>query len=158
MTWRGSTTPANRFFACLPYLLPLIESLAFGRYIFQQFPALQIIFVPLAPVISLYASIPFAGLIIFFGLLFGVVRNERINHFIRFNTMQAILLSIAVIISSIVTDWVLMPLNVALLTQTLASVIFLGVMIAVIYSVAQSVMGRYADIPTLSEAAYVQVR
>jgi len=45
-----------------------------------------------------------------------------------------------------------------LLTTTLFNTVFLGTLAAVIYSVAQSVLGRYAEIPTISEAAYSQVR
>jgi hypothetical protein len=30
MTWRGSITAQDRFFACLPYLLPLIEVTLLG--------------------------------------------------------------------------------------------------------------------------------
>ena len=32
MTWRGSTTVQDRIFACLPYLLPLLDGLKYGRY------------------------------------------------------------------------------------------------------------------------------
>jgi hypothetical protein len=37
-------------------------------------------------------------------------------------------------------------------------VVFLGVVAAVVYSVIQSAMGRYAEIPTISDAVYMQVR
>jgi len=36
--------------------------------------------------------------------------------------------------------------------------VFLGAIAAIIYSIVQSVLGRYAEIPTLSEAVYMQVR
>ena len=39
MAWRGSTTVKDRIFACLPYLLPLVEGLGFGGSLFQQFSA-----------------------------------------------------------------------------------------------------------------------
>jgi len=35
MTWRGSTTIKDRIFACLPYLLPLIEVFAFGEFLLR---------------------------------------------------------------------------------------------------------------------------
>jgi len=34
----------------------------------------------------------------------------------------------------------------------------LGTVAAVLYSIVQSALGRYAEIPTLSEAVYMQVR
>jgi hypothetical protein len=101
MTWRGSTTVPDRIFASLPYLLPLIDALSFGRFLFTQFPVLQLLLIPLAPLMELY-RLPFASLIIFFALYLGVVRNENISHFIRFNAMQAILLDIVLMLCGLV--------------------------------------------------------
>lgn len=158
MTWRGTTTVKDRIFACLPYLLPLVEGLAFGVVLFSQFPALQVLFVPLAPIVLLYSSIPFAGLIIFFALFLLVVRNENINHFIRFNTMQAILIDIVLLLCDLILP-ILSPIpGAGFAVQTLNNTIFLGVVIAVIFAVVQSLRGRYAEIPAISDAVYMQVR
>ncbi|MCU0568930.1 MAG: hypothetical protein MUF49_20315 [Oculatellaceae cyanobacterium Prado106] len=158
MTWRGSTTPQDRTFACLPYILPMIESIAFGAPFLSQFPVLGLLFVPLSPIILLYGSVPFAGLIIFFALYMGVVRNENISHFIRFNAMQAILIDIILILCQLIFSVLAPALQGGFILETLSSVVFLGAMVAIIYSVAQSVLGRYAEIPTLSDAVYMQVR
>ncbi|MEO1377426.1 MAG: Tic20 family protein [Cyanobacteria bacterium J06635_10] len=158
MTWRGSTTVKDRIFACLPYLLPLVEGIAFGSYLFAQFPPLRLILIPLSPAIAIYTGLPFAGLIIFFALFMLVVRNEKIAHFIRFNTMQAILLDIVLFLCRLLVN-VLSPVpgsNFAI--ETLANTIFIGLVAAVVYSVAQSLMGRYAEIPAISDAVYMQVR
>ncbi len=158
MTWRGSTTVQDRIFACLPYLLPLVEGLAFGRSLFEQFPSLITIFRPIFFLLGIYQGIPFAGLIVFFALFMLVVRNDKIAHFIRFNTMQAILLDIVLILCGLLVP-ILSPVpgsNFAV--ETLANTIFIGLVGAVIYSVAQTVMGRYAEIPALSDAVYMQVR
>lgn len=158
MAWRGTTTVSNRIFACLPYLLPLVSSLEFGRFLLQQVPILQLILIPLTPVLYIYSTIPFAGLIIFFLLFLLVVRNEKIPHFIRFNTMQAILLDILLVLCSLLLDILLRGLGTNLVTETLLNIIFLGTLAACGYSIVQSVLGRYAEIPTLSEAVYAQVR
>ena len=158
MTWRGTTTVKDRVFACLPYLLPLISALPFGIHLFQQFPALQVLFLPLQPVLIIYNAIPFAGLVVFFLLFLLVVRNERIAHFIRFNTMQAILLDILLVLCSLVFSILLPALQFNLLTETLVNIVFLGTLAACGYSVVQSILGRYAEIPALSEAVYAQVR
>jgi uncharacterized membrane protein len=158
MSWRGSTTISDRIFACLPYVLPLIEGLVFGSFLLRQFPALQVIFVPLMPALLVYRTVPFAGLIIFFALFLLVVRNERINHFIRFNTMQAILLDIILFLCTIVLQ-ILQPVpGTGFAIETLANTIFLGVVAAVVYAVVQSLLGRYAEIPAISDAVYMQVR
>ncbi len=158
MTWRGSISPQDRLFACLPYLLPVLDSLSFAAPFFNQFPALTPVLLPLQPLMAIY-SFPFASLIIFFMLFLLVVRNERISHFIRFNAMQAILLMIVLFLCQLVFQYILQPaLQGGLIVETLSNVVFLGAIAAVVYSVVQSALGRYAEIPTLSDAVYMQVR
>lgn len=157
MSWRGSNTISDRIFACLPYLLPVIEVFEFGRFLLAQFPPLQLLFLPLIPLLKIYYGVRFAGIIIFFALFFLVIRNEKISHFVRFNTMQAILLDIVIFLFSILTDFVgLVPAG-GFAIQTLSTTIFLGILGAVVYSIAQSLMGRYAEIPAISDAVYMQL-
>lgn len=159
MTWRGSTTVSDRIFACLPYLLPLIDGLVFGGFLLTQFPALRVLLIPLQPVLIVYGSLGSLGqLIVFFALFMLVVRNEKISHFIRFNTMQAILLDIVVFLCSILLR-ILTPIpGASFAIETVANTIFLGIVGAIVYSVIQSIIGRYAEIPAISDAVYMQVR
>ena len=157
MTWRGSTTVSDRIFASLPYLLPLVDGLMFGQFLFQQFPVLQLLLIPLAPLMQIY-RLPFASLIIFFALYLGVVRNENISHFIRFNAMQAILLDIVLMLCGLVLPILAKSFQIAFIAETLYNMVFLGVLAAFIYAVAQSTLGRYAEIPPISDAVYMQVR
>jgi uncharacterized membrane protein len=158
MSWRGSTTFPDRIFACLPYLLPLIEVFAFGQFFLSDFPLLGLIFLPLLPLLRIYYGVRYAGIIIFFALWLLVVRNEKISHFIRFNTMQAIILDIVIFLCSILTDIVKLVPGSGFAMQTLYTTIFMGIVAAVVYSVAQSLMGKYAEIPAISDAVYMQVR
>ena len=160
MTWRGSADVKDRIFASLPYLVPLFYSQQFGIFLLNQFPILNIIFIPVIPVAIVYRSIGgFAGLIIFFVLFLAVVRNERISHFIRFNTMQSILLGIALSLVGIVLNTVLLPIiGRGFLAETLYNVVFLGTIAACGYSMVQSWLGRYAEIPGISQSVYNQVR
>ena len=157
MTWRGSTTVSDRIFACLPYLLPLIDGLAFGQFLFEQFPVLQLLLIPLDPLRQIY-SLPFASLVIFFALYLGVVRNENISHFIRFNAMQAILLDIVLMLCGLVLPILRNAFQIAFIAETLYNMVFLGVLAAFIYAIVQSSLGRYAEIPPISDAVYMQVR
>ena len=159
MTWRGSTDTKDRIFAALVYLLPLYSAFAFGIFIFQQIPFLEAaLAIALYPLAFLYSSLgSFGSLIVFFVLFFAVVRNPRISHFIRFNTMQAILIDILVYLLGLVLGFVARGLGANLALETLYNVVFLGAFAACVYSIIQSVIGKYADIPTISEAAYSQV-
>jgi hypothetical protein len=158
MSWRGSTTVPDRIFACLPYSLPLIEALTFGATLFSQFPALQILLAPLLPFIIIYSAIPYREIVVFFALFLLVVRNERIAHFIRFNTMQALLLDIAIVLFGYLLGLIRLVPGAGFAIQTLSTTIFLGVVAASLYSIGQSLFGRYAEIPAISDAVYMQVR
>lgn len=149
----------ERAIAALVYLLPLIYALPFGLILLKQFPFLSIIYAPLSPLISIYYGLPFAGLIVFFALYFAIVRNEKASYFVRFNTMQAILLDILLILCSVLISILEMGLGrTSLLIETLNNTVFIGTLVACFYSIAQSVRGQYAEIPTISEAASSQIR
>ena len=160
MTWRSSTTPLDRIFAALVYLIPLYDGIVYGRFLFVQFPFLTYLQYPLLPLAIVYSLIPFGlgSFVVFIALFVGVVRNEKIPHFIRFNTMQAILISIVLAIVSLIYQVVLAPLIRGFFAEVLFNTIFLGVLAMVGYSVVQSARGRYAEMPVISEASYLQTR
>ncbi|MBE9114331.1 hypothetical protein IQ249_00320 [Lusitaniella coriacea LEGE 07157] len=168
MAWHGSTDTKDRIFAALPYLLPLFYVVyaapnpfqPFSYFLLKSFAILRVILIPLEPVKLLYTFIPFAGLVIFFVLFLAVVRNERISHFIRFNTLQAILLDLLLFLLALAFNIIVNPLlggNLFAL-EIVYNIVFLGVLALCGYGIVQSLLGRYAEIPNLSEAVYAQVR
>ncbi len=162
MTWSSSPNIRDRIFAALPYILPIVAALPYGLQLTAQFPVFGYILLPLSPLISIYIglqrTIPFFVLIIFFALILLVVRNDSISRFIRFNTMQAILLSLIFAIVGLILSLLDPSIFGALLFNTLSNVLFLGMLIAVGFSLVQTFRGLYAEIPTISEAVHMQVR
>ncbi len=166
MSLRGSTTVSDRIFACLAYLLPLLDLIVLvgGPLVINKSlltPLLAAIMIPLQPLLAVYFSLGgMTAFIVFFALFLLVVRNESIPHFIRFNVMQAILFGIVLSLIGILWRYVLVSIlgGTGLLTLTLFNAIFLGMIVAVGYSIVQSALGRYAEIPTVSDAVYMQVR
>jgi len=154
----SSTDFPDRLFGSLVYVVPLISSIPFGTFLFQQFPQIQFIFLPLMPFIQIYQSIPFAGFLIFLLLFLAVVRNEKIPHFIRFNTMQALLIDILLTLFSLILSIIPAGIGLNLVIETLVNMVFLATLVACFYSIICSILGKYAEIPTISEVAYSQVR
>ncbi|GAB4156533.1 MAG: hypothetical protein Fur0046_36500 [Cyanobacteria bacterium J069] len=167
MSWRtSSASPLDRLFACLPYVLPMLEALPFGTELLSEFPMLQPLLLPLYPFAIAYSFVTgifsfggfgIGGFLIFLAMYFFVVRNESISHFIRFNTMQSILIGIVLSLFSLVLSPIIRALP-PLFLQSILTALFLGTFIACIYAIVQSALGRYAEIPTLSDAAHIQVR
>lgn len=168
MAWRGNTDWQQRIISALPYILPLIEVRRFGSFLFAQFPFLELLYIPFYPFIYLLATldraIPFLGFtfILFFALYLGVVRNEKLAHFLRFHTMQALLLSIFVFLCSYVLQLIGIPISAVgtpvFLFSVLFSLLFLSVTAACVFSMVQAARGLYAEYPFISEAAYAQTR
>lgn len=164
MSWDESTPWSERVFGALPYLLPLMDAIIYGdgQYILRQFPIVSIGLVPIMPVLQIYAQfirfIPFAGLILFMGLFFAVVRNENISRFIRFNVLQAILLDLVLMVCNLVLPIVGQGIQLELLTETLFNTVFLGTLATFVYGVFKSSQGQYAEIPAISDAVNMQIR
>ncbi len=144
----------DRLFAALVYSIPLYYVLPFGIFIFDRLPFLKIIQVILAPVALIYGINPFMGIIIFFVLFLAVVRNEKISHFIRFNTLQAIMLDILLFVLGFFLQILVQGVGQNLVIETLYNIVFLATLAACLYSLVQSILGRYAEIPGISEAVY----
>jgi uncharacterized membrane protein len=164
MTRRASVNYLDRLYASLTYLLPITAVLMFGGFLFQQFPVLIIIFFPILkvnqiltiPIID-FISIRFVVWFIF------VIRSYKVNHFVRFNAMQAILLDIVVALVGAIAQILIVILGqltvLAFVMQIISSVTFLGITAAFLYSVFECIRGKYADkIPVISDVAYYQVR
>ena len=166
MVRRSSVDYLDRLYAVLPYLLPITAVVAFGAFLFLQFPVLQDVFFPvfkLNQILSIsildFISIRFVA---WFCVFIFVVRSSKVNHFVRFNAMQALLLDIIVALMSAIVQLLSLILgNLAFfpfMLQIIASVTFLGITAAFLYSIFQCVLGKYAEMPIVSEVAYSQVR
>ncbi|MGK7881918.1 MAG: Tic20 family protein [Crocosphaera sp.] len=167
MTWRGSVSITDRIFGTLVYCFAVYDTLFFGTFLLQQFPVLNFLVLPAIPVGITYSLVSallgplgrFGSFLVFILLFAAVVRNDKISHFIRYNAMQSILIGILLALGGIIMQYVLLPaLRGGILIETLFNVLFLGGLAASYFSIIQSALGRYAEIPTISEAAYSQVR
>lgn len=148
-------TLSEKALATLPYLLPLLDGLQFGRFLLegQDNPAIAV----LAGLYILYRSIPFSGFIAFFAL--NILSNQLgINRLIRFNMQQAIYLDIALFIPGLlasVGSLVLGGLGVTLPTlfsQIGSDAIFVTLLAAIGYCVVSSLSGIVPDkIPWISD-------
>lgn len=160
MSWRGSTSPTDRVFAALPYLLPIsIGVVVHGGQLLGSFglDSVTAIFLPIAQL----STFPI-GLIVFIALFALVINNPNINHFIRYNIFQALLINIVLTLVEVITPVLFKLLaflpGMAEIAQVLDSTIFLGVVAAGGFSIVQSALGRYAEIPSLSNVVYSQIR
>lgn len=146
----------QRLLALLAYLLPWSDGVAFGRYLFPLFPALQWLTLPALPVLMLQQMVPFGGFLLFLVLYLAVVRNQKVPYYLRFHVLQAILIDIVVVLVSLAFQ-VLQLGALDFVGKTLSNTVFIGILVLVLFAVVQNLRGKEADIPSLSEAVRMQL-
>ncbi|PZU98955.1 MAG: hypothetical protein DCE90_03910 [Pseudanabaena sp.] len=153
----------DRLYASLPYLLPIASVVSFGNIsLFSQIPILETIFKPvlvLDQTLS-HSIIDFISirLVVWFSIFFLVVRNYEVSQFIRFNSIQALLLDIIVILVGVIVSLIGQLSFLFFVLEILLNATFIGINAAFLYCVFRCVRGEYAEIPIISEAARYQVR
>ncbi|CAM9774291.1 unnamed protein product [Choristocarpus tenellus] len=138
-------TAADRALSTLPYLLPLLDSVAYGGHLFQTYPEQLWFAAPLVGLFALYRSVPLAGLVFFFGAQFLSTRPS-VNKLVRFNLRQAVNLDVALffpsflglIISGIAGDDIG---KLAPIANACSDVVFVTILLSVAYSIISSAFG-----------------
>ncbi len=161
MSFRGNVTGLDRFYASLPYLLPLLTGIPLVFLIAKVLPGGEVLLSVFAIVLYLPAMLlsvlgPYGNLIVFFAIYLLVVNNPKIKYFIRYHALQSLLIGIAGSLCGLVLS--LFPILPPMITGVLGLVVGGGVLIASIYSIFCAVMGNYGSIPMISEAVEAQLR
>ena len=152
----------QRLVALLPYSLTWSDALPFGRDLFGSFPPLSALMLPAMPAMLLQnlgslGGMNLGGLLLFVLLFAAVVRNPQVPYSIRFNTLQALMLDILLVVVGLVFQLLQSLLGGGLLFRTLANTVFLGTLLVLLFTVVQVLRGKEADLPTLSEAVRMQL-
>lgn len=157
---RGSPEILDRVLSAATYILPFMNAFVYARFLYHMQPLVKACLQPLLPAIAAYSKIPFASFIAFFALYLGIVNNQSMSRFVRFNAMQAILLDIGLILPRLVETVISPPSSGwgAQLYANSQSFIWIFITIWVAYGIYYSLMGQYGRIPFVGEAADAQVR
>ena len=150
----------QRVVAPLVYLLPWSDAIPFGGPLFQQYPWMQWFTLPVLPLALLERSVPFGlgGLLLFFVLFLAVVRNPNVPYFLRFNTLQALLTDIVIVLLSFAFGILLQPIaGGSLLLGTLSSTIVVAVLAILLFALVECWRGREPDLPGISQAVRMQL-
>ncbi|PWA55025.1 hypothetical protein CTI12_AA433970 [Artemisia annua] len=152
-----TTTPIpDRLISSAAYFFPFFNGLQYGRYLFAQYPrTLGLILEPLLPLLSFYRSVPYASYLAFLLLYIGVVRNNNVSRYARFNAMQAVVLDVLLVLPMLVQR-IFNPGPHGLSGKIVMfshNVIFVVVCACFVYTVGYSVLGRTPKLPIVGDAA-----
>ena len=153
--FNGGRTPAvDRVLSAVGYFLPLLDGMQYGRFLFSQFPSIEVIFRPIFPLLRLYSSIPYANFVVFFTIYLALVKNPSFPRYVRFNAMQACVLDVLIVIPLIVQR-ILSPksgfgLDLLILFY---NAIFVSLLVTVVFGMVSCVLGKILRIPFVADAA-----
>jgi len=139
----------QRLSSAFIYTLPLKAAIPFGYFLFYKYSFLKILEILTFPIAIIEQSLPFGGFLLFIILFAGLVRNPKVPYFVRYNSCQALLLDIALIITSYLLR--IFPI------VELGSIIFVLILCIFIYSISQCMFGVEPEIPLISKSARMQI-
>lgn len=147
-----------RVLSVLPYAVPMMGVLAFAQSMSRAFPFFDVFMQIFGPLLRIYYANSLTPFVTFFVLFLVVVRNARLPHFVRFNTMQSILIDICVMLGGLIIQYLPLEVSFSPIGPFFNNITFMGGLTCILYSVWFCFAGVYADIPIISEAVYVQIR
>lgn len=156
---RGDTVnAAERIIAALGYLLPLFDGIQYGRYFFLQFPVAERLLTPLYPLLAAYKGFPYSNFIAFFALYLAVVRNPNFSRYVRFNTMQAVVLDVLLIFPTLVERTFTPRGGIGFeLLVIFYNTVFLFLVACFVFGFISCLLGKTPRLPLVADAADQQV-
>ena len=146
-----------RLLGVLLYMIPWSDSLIFGNHLYIKYPFIQIIQIPAIPIILIERSIPFGNLLLFLAIFIGLVRNNKVSYFVRFNALQSLLINIGIIIISFIFQIFFSPFGNSLIIRTFSSTLFISLLSMITYCVWSCTQGNEPNLPGISEATKMQL-
>ncbi|KAI8010391.1 hypothetical protein LOK49_LG06G00282 [Camellia lanceoleosa] len=148
----------DRLISAVCYFYPFFDGVQYGKYVLTQFTPIQTLIQPLFPAIKVFKSFPFNGFLVFLTLYFVVVRNPNFSRYVRFNTMQAIVLDVLLIFPDLLERTFNPRDGFGLdLLMSLDSTVFLYLLVCLIYGSSSCLLGQLPRLPIVAEAADRQV-
>lgn len=148
---RDAWDAGQRALAAITYFLPFADSLRYGESLFSSYPIFDDLTRPLAPAVHDFHTYQYGSLLAFFVIFLGIVMNNKVSRFARFNAMQALVLEVVTI-----TPTLLGSLNISLHGSAYSagcSFLWLFVALCVFLGVFSSVLGTYIRLPFVTEWA-----
>lgn len=153
-----SADAPDRLISAICYFYPFFDGIQYGKYVITQFTPIHALIHPLVPAIKVFKSFPFNGFLVFLTLYFVIVRNPNFSRYVRFNTMQAIVLDVLLIFPDLLERTFNPSDGVGLdLMMILDSTVFLFLLVCLIYGSSSCLLGQVPRLPIVADAADRQV-
>ena len=147
----------GKILGVLLYMIPWSDSLTYGNHLYLKYPLTQIIQIPAIPIFIIERSIPFGNLLLFLAIFIGLVRNNKVSYFLRFNALQSLLINIGIIIINFIFQIFFSPFGNSLIIRTFSSTLLISIFSMIAYCVWSCTQGNEPNLPGISEATKMQL-
>jgi hypothetical protein len=143
---------SDKIKACIPYLLPLLDGDAWGKYIYQDLPPLGFLdSLFIGPLSETFNAIPFSGLIMFVALTLGTRGNTEMSRNVRFNAQQACIIDVTFILPELLGSGFAEDDMPRWLQEPCMNFVWYYYMAVVLYSIFSNLRGKKPEgIPWIS--------
>ncbi len=147
----------GKILGILLYMIPWADCLSFGNHLFVKYPFTQIIQIPAIPIIIIERSLPFGNLLLFLAIFIGLVRNNKVSYFLRFNALQSLLINIGIIIISFIFGIFFNPFSSTLIIRTFSTTLLISLFSIITFCIWSCIQGKEPNLPIISEATKLQL-
>ncbi|XP_057470788.1 protein TIC 20, chloroplastic-like [Actinidia eriantha] len=148
-----------RVLACVPYLLPFHNTWVYTETAYHLHAFFEVFNIWTKPFLVSLSRLP--SWFFFTYVILGhlcVVRRKEWPHFLRFNVAMGLLMDLSLQIVGIVTKrWMPRAIYWGKLGMHFWTFFGFAFLFTVIECVRCTLMGKYADVPFVSDAAYIQI-
>ncbi|CAN1163527.1 Protein TIC 20-I, chloroplastic [Linum perenne] len=147
-----------RTLACLPYLMPLHETWMYAQTAYNLHPFIEQFEYLTYPFLRAIGSLPGWFLMAYFFCAYlGVVRRKEWPHFFRFHVVTGMLLEISLQVVGTMSRWMPQGLYWGKLGMHFWTAYAFAHLFTVLECIRCALTGMYADVPFVSDAAYIQI-
>ncbi|KAJ0966011.1 hypothetical protein J5N97_027149 [Dioscorea zingiberensis] len=145
-----------RSLACVPYLLPISDTLLYAEAGFQLKNFLEDLDFLTNPLIDTFTLLPgWAMLAMSYMAYIWVVRKKDRPHFLRFHVVMAMLLSSAVQIAGIASNWLPHSVYKGRIQSYFWTTFVFVQLFTVLECIRCALGGMYPEVPFVKDAAYI---
>ncbi|KAM7496969.1 hypothetical protein LguiA_021383 [Lonicera macranthoides] len=147
-----------RILACVPYLMPLHETWMYAKTAYHLHPFLEDFKYLTYPFLRTIGRLPGWFLMAYFFCAYlGVVRRKAWPHFFRYHVVMGMLLEISLQVTGTISRWMPKALYWGKIGMHLWTALAFGFLFTVLECMRCAIIGYYADVPFMADAAYIQV-
>ena len=147
----------GKLLGILLYMIPWADCLSFGNHLYLKYPITQLVQIPAIPIIIIERSIPFGNLLLFLAIFLGLVRNNKVSYFLRYNALQSLLMNIGIIILNFIFQIFFNPFGESLIIRTFSSTLLISLFSIISYCVWSCTQGNEPNLPGISQATKMQL-